>query len=89
MPKIIWGAARNSAVGLDASAPLGCALVGYHFQMAALNPKTGAIDRATLPLYGIADPVLSAWVIGPILTFIGWLMTLIWFWRRKSQTVPP
>lgn len=66
----------------------GGALLGYHFLMAAINPKTGAIDRATFPLYGIADPVLTGWVIGPILTFIGWLMTLLWFWRRKSQTVP-
>ena len=67
---------------------LGCALVGYHFLMAAINPRTGVIERATFPLYAMVDPVLSAWVIAPILTFAGWLMTLFWFWRRRLQSVP-
>ena len=66
----------------------GGALLGYHFVMAAVNPKTGSIDGATFPLYGIADPVWSGWTIPPIVTFICWLTTLFWFWRRRSQSLP-
>jgi hypothetical protein len=62
--------------------------MGYHFLMAAINPRTGVIEGATFPLYAMVDPVLSAWLIAPILTFAGWLMTLAWFWRRRSQSVP-
>jgi hypothetical protein len=67
---------------------LGCAFVGYHFLMAAINPRTGVIEPAAFPLYAMVDPVLNVWVIAPILTFAGWLMTLAWFWRRRSQAVP-
>lgn len=67
---------------------LGCALVGYHFLMAAINPRTGVIEGATFPLYAMVDPVLNPWVIAPILAFAGWLMTLFWFWRRRLQSVP-
>jgi hypothetical protein len=64
------------------------ALVGYHFLIAAIRPKTGVIDPTTFPLYAVVDPVLSAWVIAPLLMFTGWLMTSYWFWRRRAQSVP-
>jgi hypothetical protein len=56
--------------------------------MAAIKPKTGVIIPATFPLYAVVAPVLNARVIAPMLMFTGWLMTLSWFWRRRSQSVP-
>jgi hypothetical protein len=49
----------------------GSALVGYHFLIAAIKPKTGVIDPPTFPLYAVVDRVWSAWVIVPVLTFTG------------------
>lgn len=64
------------------------ALIGYHCLIAAIKPKTGVIDPSTFPLYAAANPVWSAWIIAPMLTFGGWLAALYWFWRLKSRSVP-
>lgn len=64
-------------------------LACYHFLMAALQPATGEILPETFPLYAEVLPVADAWVAGPVVVFVAWLLLLRRFKGHSGQDPIP